>query len=84
LESGRGNQGKNRNVDEDTYKQLYKQFSELCKSRGMSMSKKIQMFMESVISGEPEANQEYLEKLNDIRKGKFVHVRDVSSRYGDI
>jgi antitoxin component of RelBE/YafQ-DinJ toxin-antitoxin module len=30
------------NVDEDTYKQ----FSELCKSCGMSMSKQIQMFME--------------------------------------
>jgi hypothetical protein len=38
--------------------------------------------MESVISGESEVNQEYLEKLNDIRKGKFVHVSDFSERYG--
>ncbi len=66
------------NVDEDTYKE----FSALCKSHGMSMSKQIQMFMESVISREPEASQEYLEKLDNIRKGKFVHVSDFSERYG--
>ncbi len=66
------------NVDEDTYKE----FSALCKSHGMSMSKQIQMFMESVISEDPEASKEYLKKLDNIRKGKFVHVSDFSERYG--
>ncbi|WP_246275943.1 hypothetical protein [Methanolobus zinderi] len=46
------------------------------------MSKQIQMFMESVISEDPEASKEYLEKLGNIRKGKFVHVSDFSERYG--
>jgi antitoxin component of RelBE/YafQ-DinJ toxin-antitoxin module len=66
------------NVDEDTYTK----FSALCKSHGMSMSKQIQMFMESVVSEEPEAKQEYLEKLDNIRKGKFIQVADFSERYG--
>jgi antitoxin component of RelBE/YafQ-DinJ toxin-antitoxin module len=66
------------NVDEDTYNK----FSALCKSHGMSMSKQIQMFMESIISEDPEAKQEYLEKLDNIRNGKFVHVTDFSERYG--
>lgn len=46
------------------------------------MSKQIPMSMESVISEEPEADQEYLEKLDNIRKGKFVHVSDFSELYG--
>lgn len=66
------------NVDEDTYKE----FSALCKSHGISMSKQIQMFMEGVVSEEPEASMEYLEKLDTIRKGKFVRVADFSERYG--
>ncbi|MBP1910647.1 hypothetical protein [Methanolobus bombayensis] len=66
------------NVNEDTYKE----FSALCKSHGLSMSKQIQMFMESVISEEPEASRDYLEKLDNIRKGKFIHVADFSERYG--
>ncbi|MDG6244340.1 MAG: hypothetical protein QCH31_08125 [Methanolobus sp.] len=65
------------NVDEDTYKK----FSALCKSHGISMSKQVQMFMESVISEEPKASEEYLEKLDNIRKGKFVRVADLSERY---
>jgi hypothetical protein len=40
------------------------------------------MFMESVISEEPEASRDYLEKLDNIRKGKFIHVADFSERYG--
>ncbi len=66
------------NVDEATYKQ----FSALCKAHGISMSKQIQMFMESVISNEPEAKQEYLDKLENIKKGKFLYVADFSKRYG--
>ena len=66
------------NVEEDTY---FK-FSALCKEHGISMSRQIQMFMESIVSKEPEAKKEYLEKLDNIRKGKFIHVADFSERYG--
>tara|TARA_Y100000310_G_C20241697_1_gene604969 strand:+ start:262 stop:384 length:123 start_codon:yes stop_codon:yes gene_type:complete len=30
---------------------------------------------------EPEAKKEYLEKLERVRKGKFIHVRNFSERY---
>ena len=33
---------------------------------------------------EPEANDEYLEKLENIREGMFVHVADFSKQYDSI
>jgi len=44
------------------------------------MSKQIE-FMESVIGKEPEAKEEYIEKLEKIRKGKFIRVQDFVKRY---
>ena len=45
------------------------------------MSKQIEMFMESMIEEDPEAKKEYLEKLNRIRKGKFIKVANFSDRF---
>jgi hypothetical protein len=45
------------------------------------MSKQIQMLKECEVFNEPEANNEYLKKLENIREGKFVHVADFSKRY---
>ena len=61
---------------------VYNRFHGFCKSHGVSMSKQIEMFMESMIEKEPEAKREYLEKLERIRKGKFVSVSNFSERYG--
>ncbi|HIH13774.1 MAG TPA: hypothetical protein HA224_00795 [Nanoarchaeota archaeon] len=61
---------------------VYEQFSRFCKSRGMSMSKQVEMFMESLVEEEPEAKKEYLEKLERIRKGKFIKVVSFAERYG--
>ena len=58
------------NVEEEAYRK----FSEFCKSNGISMSKQIDFFMKSVIEEDPEAKEEYLEKLNRIRKQKTIHV----------
>lgn len=66
------------NVEED----VYKKFSNFCKGHGVSMSKQVEMFMESMLEEEPEAKQEYLEKLERIRKGKFVRVKSIADRYG--
>ncbi|MFW6014529.1 MAG: hypothetical protein ACOCQG_05110 [Candidatus Nanoarchaeia archaeon] len=64
------------NVDEETYKK----FSEYCKDLGLSMSRQIDMFMRSQV--EEEAREEYLQKLDKIRKGKFVKVNStLSDRY---
>ncbi len=62
--------------------EVYKKFSNFCKGHGVSMSKQIEMFMESMVEEEPEAKQEYLEKLNRIRQGKFIRVKSISDRYG--
>lgn len=57
------------NVDEQTYKK----FSAFCKDRGMSMSKQVTFFMQSIVE-EPKARKEYLEKLNRLRKEASVHI----------
>ena len=59
------------NVSED----IYVKFSEYCKELGLSMSKQVDMFMRSQVEDEPEVRKEYLEKLEKIRKGKFVKVK---------
>jgi len=46
------------------------------------MSKQIEMFMISMTEEEPKAKQEYLEKLERIRKGKFIRVDNFANRYG--
>ncbi|MFH1505912.1 MAG: hypothetical protein ABIE94_02890 [archaeon] len=66
------------NVQEDTYAK----FSGFCKENGISMSKQVDFFMESFVEEEPEARKEYLEKLDRIRKGKFIRVDNFAKRYG--
>ena len=61
---------------------IYSKFHHFCKSHGVSMSKQVEMFMESMIETDPEAKKEYLEKLDRIRKGNFVSVNNFSERYG--
>ena len=65
------------NVQEE----VYSKFSRFCKERGISMSKQVQIFMESVVEPEPEAKKEYLEKLEKIRKGEFIKVTNFAERY---
>ncbi len=66
------------NVQEE----VYSKFSSFCKGHGVSMSKQVEMFMESMLEEEPEAKKEYLEKLERIRKGKFIRVKSFADRYG--
>ena len=61
---------------------VYSRFHDFCKSHGVSMSKQVEMFMESMIENDPEAKREYLEKLDRIRKGSFVSVSNFADRYG--
>jgi hypothetical protein len=61
---------------------VYKRFSDFCRGHGVSMSKQVELFMESMVEEEPEAKKEYLEKLERIRKGKFVRVDNFARRYG--
>ena len=61
---------------------VYAKFHEFCKSHGVSMSKQVEMFMESIIEQDPKAKKEYLEKLERIRSGKFIRVTNFADRYG--
>ncbi|MBI2671755.1 hypothetical protein HYX16_02380 [Candidatus Woesearchaeota archaeon] len=60
---------------------VYSKFSNFCKGHGVSMSKQVEMFMESMVEEEPEAKKEYLQKLERIRKGKFMRVDNFADRY---
>lgn len=69
------------NLEDETYRK----FSEYCKETGLSMSKQVEFFMRSVVDEEPKARKEYLKKLEQIRKNRFIHVGDSGSlrkRYG--
>ena len=65
------------NVQEDTYKK----FSSFCKENGINMSRQVELFMESFVEEDPVAKKSYLEKLDRIRKGRFVRVDDFLERY---
>lgn len=62
------------NLQENTYSK----FSKLCKEHGISMSKQVEIFMQSMVEEEPKAKKEYLEKLERIRKGKFHKFSNIS------
>ena len=66
------------NVSEE----VYRKYSELCKAHGISMSKQVEIFMMSQTAEEPEVRKEYLEKLENIRKGKFLRVKNFAKTYG--
>lgn len=63
------------NLDEQTYKK----FSQFCKEHGFSMSKQVNFFINAQMAEEPKIRAEYLKKLEKIRKGKFIKVKDVNA-----
>ena len=58
---------------------VYKKFAFFCRDNGLNMSKQIQMFMQSFIAKEPEVREEYIKKLERIRKQPDIYVGDLSS-----
>jgi len=63
------------NLDEE----IYKRFSEFCGEHGISMSKQVNIFLEAQLEENPKVRQGYLEKLENIRKGKFIKVGSVKN-----
>ena len=66
------------NLDDQTYRK----FSEYCRENGISMSKQVDLFIKAQLEEEPKVREEYLKKLERIRKGKFIRVDSFSKRYG--
>jgi antitoxin component of RelBE/YafQ-DinJ toxin-antitoxin module len=58
------------NLDDE----VYRRFSEFCRENGISMSKQVNIFIQAQIETEPKVREEYLQKLEAIRKGKFIKV----------
>ena len=68
------------NLEEGTYKK----FSESCRENGLSMSKQIDIFIKAQIEENPKVREEYLRKLEAIRKGRFINIgtfEDFKKRY---
>ena len=68
------------NLEEETYKK----FSDFCRQNGISMSKQIDIFIKAQLEEKPKVRAEYLQKLELIRKGKFIKVgsiEDFKKRY---
>ena len=63
------------NLGED----IYNQFAEFCREHGLSMSKQINIFIKSQIEIIPKIRAEYLNKLDLVRKGKFVKVGNIEN-----
>jgi antitoxin component of RelBE/YafQ-DinJ toxin-antitoxin module len=64
--------------------EVYKKFSDFCKENGLSMSKQVNIFIKAQIEVKPKVREEYLAKLDNIRKGRFIKVgsiEDFKKRY---
>jgi len=59
------------NLDEATYLK----FSKFCKENGLSMSRQIDIFIKAQLEEKPKVREEYLKKLEAIRKGRFIKVK---------
>ena len=57
---------------------VYNKFSKFCKEYGISMSKQVEIFMESQIGNDKEVKSSYLKKLEKIRKGKYHKFNTVA------
>ncbi|MFH1210124.1 MAG: hypothetical protein V1663_05035 [archaeon] len=62
------------NINEE----IYDKFSKFCKEHGISMSKQVEIFIESQIGDEEEIRPEYLKRLEKIRKGKYHKFNTVA------
>jgi len=63
------------NLEED----VYKKFADFCKENGLSMSKQINIFIKAQIEIEPKVREEYLQKLDIIRKGRFTKIGNIEN-----
>ena len=61
------------NLEED----VYKKFADFCKKNGLSMSKQVNTFIRSQIEVKPKVREEYLQRLDTIRKGRFIKVGSI-------
>jgi PHP family Zn ribbon phosphoesterase len=59
------------NLEDETYRK----FSEFCRENGLSMSKQVDIFIKAQIEEIPKVRENYLQKLEAIRKGRFIKIK---------
>ncbi len=52
-------------------KEVYAEFSGFCRDHGISMSKQVELFMQSMLEEDIDKQKEHMEKLDRTRKGNF-------------
>ena len=57
--------------------EVYKRFSDFCKENGLSMSQQVNLFIKSQIETSPKVRQEYLERLEKVRKERFMKLENI-------
>jgi hypothetical protein len=62
----------------NVHEEVHRKFSDFCKERGVSMSKQIEWFMESMVAKDKEVKKEYLDKLERIKRGKYHKFSSIS------
>jgi len=62
--------------------EVYAHFSSFCNEMGVSMSKQVELFMRAQTESDPKVKKEYLEKLDKIRQGKFLVIKEFAAKYG--
>jgi hypothetical protein len=63
------------NLEEESYVV----FARFCKENGISMSNQINTFIKAQVEEKQEVREEYLKKLELIRKGKFINIGNIES-----
>ena len=63
------------NLEED----VYNKFAEFCKEHGLSMSKQVNIFIQAQVETRPKVREEYLRKLEAIRRGRFIKLGNMDS-----
>lgn len=58
---------------------VYKKFSDFCKENGLSMSNQINLFIKAQIELKPRVREEYLQKLEAIRRGRFIKIGSIEN-----
>jgi hypothetical protein len=63
------------NLEEDSYNK----FADYCRENGLSMSKQVNIFIKAQVEMKPKVREEYLRKLDIIRKGQFIKIGNIEN-----
>jgi len=66
----------------DINNELYHKFELMCEKLGTTPVEEIETFILSVLEDDKEITEEYRQKLDNIRKGKFIKINNFAEHFG--